>query len=473
MAQARIVVKGENLHFGSTILKGLRSDLSRYSEVRIEELRRAPKWASCPECGKGVKRHDVYPHEYFDIHLEYTLLRRAIVGVYECGCGRCFAHSLDEVPPRGRYSHRVRQKALECLVNDTMTLSQTRERLWRDYHLVVSTGTLHGWYVATGMAVDMSSYEEWTRQHFSGVVCIDEVYTHACAVLIASDPVNDCPIAYWIAEHPDHVTGEDVECLYGRLNQILPRQPDVVITDGSRLYSGSVEETWPEAHHQLCYFHVMWDICGEVLKGVREFKASLDSNAYAIQATLQTKYAAAAKKVGLDIESLPSDKALLTQRRYLFVKRQGEWSVVESLLLKAMARAYPTLGEYRRFMTQAQNILAKNVTKATARRRRRRWLRRESYQAFPHLVAAMSKMRDEVFEKLLPYLNHPGAPRTNNHIEGFNRVFRKINKTCYNRRRKQTIRVALNHLFIYRFRKHPLYDESYGAGYRVPERSTG
>jgi len=85
-------------------------------------------------------------------------------------------------------------------------------------------------------------------------------------------------------------------------------------------------------------------------------------------------------------------------------------------------------------------------------------------------VEAMKKLRPAVFEKLVCYLKYENVPRTNNHVEGVNRQFRKLQKVCYKRRRKDTIRAALNLLLIYRLRKHPLYDESYGPAIALPRR---
>jgi len=463
-------VKPEIVNLGQRSVHGIRSDLSPYERVRIKRLDRAPRKCSCPECGKRVRRHDRYHHEFFDLGFDATVLVIANVGIYRCRCGRCFTCPLAEAPRQGGYSYRVRQKALECLVNDTMTLGQTQERLWRDYQVVVAMGTLHGWYVATGLALDMGPHERWAAENFSGVVCIDEVYDGACCVLVATDPLNNITIAHWIAERPDRCTDEDVLCLFGELNRILPHPPEVAITDGSTLYTRVITDTWPHVYHQLCYFHVVKDICGLVLKAVREVKDGIDSNATQIADALQGPYARCATRAGLDLESLPSDRALLARRRYLFVKNLGRLSKSESVLLKAMQHAYPELQIYRDFINDVYHIFARGVTERQARRRHQKLLGNAEYGEHARLVEAMKKLRPAVFEKLVCYLKYENVPRTNNHVEGVNRQFRKLQKVCYKRRRKDTIRAALNLLLIYRLRKHPLYDESYGPAIALPRR---
>lgn len=451
--------------------EGIQSHLEGYEDLRIDRIERAPKTAKCPACGKRTRRHDTYTHEFFDIHLEHTVLVVATVGVYRCVCGHGFSFELSEAPRRGRYSHRVRHKALESLVNDTMTIRQTQERLWRDYHVLVGQGTLHGWYARTGLKLEMEPYELWAAKNFSGVVCIDEIYDEAGCVLVATDPLNDLTIAYWIAEGTDSCTQEDVLCLFGELNRILPYPPEVAITDGSLLYQALVTETWPQAHHQLCYFHVVKDVCAQVLKGVREAKDEIDANAYGIRDALQGPLARAARRAGLNVDDLPSDRALLAQRRHLFVKNAGRLSKAESVLLKAMHRAYPHLQVYRDLMNDVYRIFAPGVTQRQARRRHQHLLSNPEYRRHGRTREAVKKLRPAVFEKFVPYLEYENVPRTNNHVEGVNRQIRKLQKVCYKRRHKDTIRASLNHLLIYRLRKHPLYDGCYGPAIALPSRS--
>ena len=196
-------VKRKVVNLGDLNPRDISSDLSVYERVRIRRVSAAPWKCRCLQCRKRVRRHDTYRREFFDIGLEETVLVVATVGIYQCACGKCCTGELPEVPERGDYSHQVRGKALESLVNDSMTIEQTRERLWRDFHVLVSIGTLHGWHVASGLAIDMKKYARWAAENFSGVVCIDEVYEDFCCVLVATDPLNDIPIAYVIAEKSD------------------------------------------------------------------------------------------------------------------------------------------------------------------------------------------------------------------------------------------------------------------------------
>ena len=258
-----------------------------------------------------------------------------------------------------------------------------------------------------------------------------------------------------------------------KLKKILPRAPEVVITDGSSLYACVIKETWSKAHHQLCYFHVVKDICTAVLKGVKDLRVEVDSNVCLIKGQLEGKYARSAKRAGIDVDTVASDKALLAQRRYLLVKHERRLSKSERVILNAMMEAYPSLRDHRQFMSDVYGMFVRGTTKQKAWARRKKLVENVAYQKYTRLAAAIKKLRKTVFQKLVSYLGYTNVPRTNNHVEGFNRTFRKMQKTCYKRRVKETIRAALNHLFVYKARKHSLYDGSYGPGIMVPERATG
>ncbi len=51
--------------------------------------------------------------------------------------------------------------------------------------------------------------------------------------------------------------------------------PTVVVTDGSNLYPGVLEELWPDADHQRCVFHVIKDINTLILDAVRRLRNAM------------------------------------------------------------------------------------------------------------------------------------------------------------------------------------------------------
>src|SRR5437764_1454312 len=74
--------------------------------------------------------------------------------------------------------------------------------------------------------------------------------------LLATDPVNDFPVAFAVvgANDQDHMER------FLRNLQAHGLAPRAVITDGSNLYPALLAQVWPAAEHQLCVFHVLKDI---------------------------------------------------------------------------------------------------------------------------------------------------------------------------------------------------------------------
>ena len=94
------------------------------------------------------------------------------------------------------------------------------------------------------------------RQRFSGTLCVDELHLGAYTLLLATDPLADLPVGAGQGE------ANDQEHM-GRLLRNLARwrlQPEVVVSDGSKLYPELLAAIWPDAQHQLCVFHLLRDV---------------------------------------------------------------------------------------------------------------------------------------------------------------------------------------------------------------------
>src|SRR5438270_12240822 len=102
-------------------------------------------------------------------------------------------------------------------------------------------------------------------ERFSATLCIDEIHLGHRALLVATDPLSDVPVAFALvgANDQDHMR---------RFLQNLKNWgfvPQVVVTDGSSLYPKLLAELWPHAQHQLCVFHVLKEINACVLDALR------------------------------------------------------------------------------------------------------------------------------------------------------------------------------------------------------------
>jgi len=80
--------------------------------------------------------------------------------------------------------------------------------------------------------LDMAEYRQWTLEHFGGTLCVGELHLGRYALLLATDPLGDFPVAFALVEKND-------QAHMRRFLENLKRHglsPEVVITDGSDLY---------------------------------------------------------------------------------------------------------------------------------------------------------------------------------------------------------------------------------------------
>ncbi|MEO6808964.1 MAG: hypothetical protein ABI353_07615 [Isosphaeraceae bacterium] len=69
-------------------------------------------------------------------------------------------------------------------------------------------------------------------------------------MLLATDPLADLLVAFALVEKND----QNPMRRYLRNLKNGGLNPAVVVTDGSNLDPGVLEELWPDADHQLCHF---------------------------------------------------------------------------------------------------------------------------------------------------------------------------------------------------------------------------
>jgi hypothetical protein len=111
----------------------------------------------------------------------------------------------------------------------------------------------------------------------------------------------------------------------------------------------------------------------------------------------------------------------------------------------------------KRFVDAVHGLFERGISKRTARRRRTLLLGNEAYAGDAHLERAMRRLAVEKFEKMIVFMGYTNLDRTNNHVERGNRSFRMLQKTRYRRRRRRTIRLALELHVLRRWRQHPLH----------------
>jgi len=158
--------------------------------------------------------------------------------------------------PDAIYTRRVVRKAIEAVYVDGLAFRAVGQRRARDFWVQPSEATIRRWCRAyhTGIALD-EAYQAWIVAEFSGILCVDELYQHDLALLLAVDPAaseGDRVVGYQLVR--DDVDSAVVEHFLTRL-AAAGIQPDEVISDGSTLYPRVLAAVWPQAAHQLRLFH--------------------------------------------------------------------------------------------------------------------------------------------------------------------------------------------------------------------------
>jgi hypothetical protein len=406
--------------------------------IRVQRLSCAPKTYPCPKCGKTGRRKDTHTRLVRDIAYGEIVILEIEVGEYRarCCCGKTFRSQPEGIEPRAQYTNRVREAVIDRLLDDSMSMERLREALKRDFHLELSDGFLYDCLDWKVRQVEMPEYRQWTLANFSGTLCIDEIHLGHRTLLLATDPLNDFPVAFALvrANDQDHLR----RFLLNLRNWGF--MPKVVVTDGSNLYPAVLAEIWSEARHQLCVFHVIKDINEHVLDALRRLRQRL-----ARQTKRQRRRgrpSKAQKRARQRYGKTKKQQAhFIWKHRYLIVTRPENLSGRERRWLSQMFMALPALRTLRRFVLNVYRLFDPQQSPHQARCRRAALVKNSTYLADPDLAKALTMLAPEKFDKMMAFLHSPVGQqvRTNNHVERTNRRLRYFEKVRYKWRRRRTI----------------------------------
>src|SRR5947199_124111 len=112
-----------------------------------------------------------------------------------------------------------------------MSIERTLESLRREFLLDLSTGFVYDTFRDRAAQLEMAAHRRMVLEHFSGTLCVDEVHLGRFALLLATDPIRDLPVAFAL------VGGNDQDHMRRFLQnlQTWGLVPQTVITDGSNL----------------------------------------------------------------------------------------------------------------------------------------------------------------------------------------------------------------------------------------------
>jgi hypothetical protein len=326
---------------------------------------------------------------------------------------------------------------LERLIKDGMSVERTLQSIRRDFLLDLSTGFVYDVLRDHAATLDMAVHRRKVLEHFSGTLCVDELHLGQFTLLLATDPINDLPVAFVLVGKNDR----------GHMGRFLKNlrswglMPQIVVTDGSNLYPAVLAELWPDADHQLCVFHVIKDINDLILDAVRRLKTATARRAQARRKKKRGRKRAQAKKAAARRGPSVEDKAYFVfKHRYLIVKRRENLTDTERADLTRMLECLPELATWRRFADRIYWLFDTPKDFHQAGCRRAVILRDPAFVGVPELAKAMGHLDEEMFKKLMAYLSSPlnRRVRSNNHVERTNRMFRFLEKVRYKWRRRRT-----------------------------------
>lgn len=363
---------------------------------------------------------------------ELPCLLIALVGVYKCPT--CDCHWTSQPPdarPHALYTESVRVLATDSIDEDGMPVRKVPHRLKRDFGLSPHHTTARQWWLENNEAIDIDVIEVQAIEHFSGVLCLDEVYDGPFAILVATDPIQDCQVAFTIDKT---IKAEHVERMCGALAQ-RGLEPAMILTDESSLYPSVLARVWPRAKHALCRFHFSQQVTDAALAAVRQIHSKMPQP--------PKRKPGRPKKRGRPRK----DKAKRAARdavwssRYLMVKRWEKMSLREGAALCKALLVAPQLALVRQFMDEYYGLFEGNPTPRRARERRDRFVERWSRCGWSQMEAIAQKLGDdEVWKKLVVAQSFLNAPGTTNHAEGDNRSYRKRQKGHYRMRSPRSVR---------------------------------
>jgi transposase-like protein len=401
----------------------------------------APKKAPCPTCGRHGRRTRILPpRRVRTVAYQAIAYLEVTCGEYRARCDCCttFRSTPDGVLPRAAYDNKVRDLVLGRIIEDGMSIERAIRSLRREFLLDLSPGFVYDVLRDRAAQLEMAGHRHMVLDRFSGTLCVDEIHLGRFALLLATDPIRDLPVAFALVGANDH--DHMRRFLQNLKNWGL--EPRAVITDGSSLYPAVLAELWPDADHQLCVFHILKEINELILDAVRRLRTAMARRGRAGRKRKPgrkgAKRRAAAARRGM---TLKEKSAFVFRHRHLIVKRREKLDETGRDDLARLLSYLPELATLRRFADRVYWLFdaAKDYHQASCRRAA--IVREAAFRAVPELVQALEQLRPEKFPKIMAYLRGPVGRRvrTNNHVERTNRMVRFLEKVRYKWRRRKTL----------------------------------
>src|SRR4051812_19433139 len=407
--------------------------------VRTIPVRCAPSKAPCPTCGKLGRRKATHNRRVRTLAYKQVAYLDVTYGEYRarCRCRKTFRTTPPGVEPKALYDNTVRQAVLDRILDDGMSVERVIASMRRDFYLDLSDGFVYDCLDWQARRLDLADHRRWVLEHFSGTPCLDELHLGKTTLLLATDPLQDLPVALAVIDKNDH----------GHRRRFLKNlktwglEPEVVVTDGSNLYPEILAELWPEARHQLGVFHILKELHKLVLDAVRRLRRGLSRRGNRGRKRKRGRPPKGrARRRG---RTNKERAAFVFEHRYLVVKRRDRMSKQDRADLATMISSLPELKTLREFVDRLERLFEDDQSEALAWGRHAALLRSSGFLAVPELAKAIGMLPAAKFAKMIAFLKSRACDRvrTNNHVERVNRKLRHQEKARYKwRKRRRLVR---------------------------------
>jgi len=354
-----------------------------------------------------------------------------------CPCRKTFCTTPPDVEPKARYDNAVRRAVLDRILDDGLSVERVIASMRRDFLLDLSDGFVYDCLDWQARRLDLADHRRWVLDRFSGTLGIDELHLGKKTLLLATDPLQDLPVAFAVVDKNDH---DHMRRFLKNLKTRGP-VPEVVVTDGSNLYPEVLSELWPEARHQLCVFHVLKELHKLVLDAVRRLRRSLSRRGNRGRKPKRGRpRKGRTRRRGLTNKE---KSAFVFEHRYLVVKHRKRMSQQDKADLATMISYLPELKTLRDFVNRLERLFEGDQSEASAWGRHAALMRSDAFLAVPELAKAIGMLPAAKFVKMIAFLKSRACDRvrTNNHVERVNRKLRHQEKARYKwRKRRRLVR---------------------------------
>lgn len=274
---------------------------------------------------------------------------------------------------------------------------------------------------------------------FSGYLVLDELYDGPFCVLSAVDGPRQRRLLYEVLEQDPNQ--DAVRHFLHRCKEAITRRDRRVrgvTTDGSALYPEPLAELFPDVPHQVCEFHIKKELVQAALRVVARLRKRLAKQAPPLprgrpgrDAETQRKVRRA-KAIGRRVSELFANRSWFVRHHLTATERKQ---------LQRLCRGQPPLRAVRAIMDEVYRLFDRRCRTDTALAKLAQL--RQKVKRFRNLGKSLDQLNAPNLEKALTFLDEKLLPATSNAVERSNRRVRKMQKTVYRVRTKESLRGRL------------------------------